>query len=73
MNPANNSLQINSITLLDKIKALLEQPYKLVLVQQHELERLRLHNSRSSHSGYIENLYKHYIIEGKPKTYLCDK
>ena len=68
---ANNSLKVNGITLLDKIKQLLEQPYKLVLVQQHELERLRTNSSRSSHSAYIEALYKHYIIEGKPKTYLC--
>lgn len=71
MKTINNSLQKNSLTLLDKIKKLLEQPYKLVLVQQHELERLRVHKKRSTHSTYIENLYKHYIIEGKKKTYLC--
>lgn len=72
MNPANNSLKPNSLTLLDKIKILLRQPYKLVLVQQHELERLRSHSGRNSHSKYVESLYKHYIIEGKGKTYLCD-
>jgi hypothetical protein len=71
MNVANNSLKINTVTLLDKVKILLRQPYKLVLVQQHELERLRLHHSRSKQSEYIESLYKHYIIEKKPKTYLC--
>jgi hypothetical protein len=71
MNVANNSLKINTVTLLDKVKMLLRQPYKLVLVQRHELERLRLHNSRSKQSEYIESLYKHYIIEKKPKTYLC--
>lgn len=67
----NSSLKIGSITLQDKIKKLLEQPYKLVLVQRHELERLRTNNKRSANQEYINQLYKHYIIEGKPKTYLC--
>ena len=67
----NNSLRVNGITLLDKIKKLLEQPYKLVLVQRHELERLRLKGNRSDYTPYIDGLYNHYIIQGKPKTYLC--
>jgi hypothetical protein len=70
MSTSNQSLQVNYVTLLDKVKALLEQPYKLVLVQQHELERLRSTEHRSAHSGYIENLYKHYIIDKLGKTYL---
>ncbi|WP_439132411.1 hypothetical protein [Polaribacter sp.] len=67
----NNSLKIGNITLQHKIRKLLEQPYKLVLVQKHELERLKNNAKRSNQSSYIEKLYKHYIIEGKPKTYLC--
>jgi hypothetical protein len=66
----NESLKINSITLLDKVKALLEQPYKLVLVQQHELERLRSKENRSQYSDYIERLYTHYIVKKLGKTYL---
>lgn len=68
----NSNLQINRITLLDKIKRLLEQPYKLVLVQKHELERLRINNSRSKHEAYINRLYDHYIINKLPKTYLVE-
>lgn len=66
----NSSLKIGSITLQDKIRKLLEKPYKLVLVQQHELERLRLNNKRSVNANYINYLYKHYILEKKEKTYL---
>ena len=71
MNISNNSLGINAITLSDKVKALLEKPYKLVLVQRHELERLRLNGKRSEKSTYINNLYNHYIVKKLPKTYLC--
>jgi len=66
----NESLRINGVTLQDKIRTLLEQPYKLVLVQRHELERLRLNNKRSAHAAYIDYLYYHYIVNKKPKTYL---
>ena len=71
MNISNNSLRVNAVTLSDKVRILLEQPYKLVLIQQQELERLRVSGKRSEHSTYINALYKHYIIEKKPKTYLC--
>ena len=70
MRVSNQSLEVNYVTLLDKVKALLEQPYKLVLVQQHELERLRSKEHRSQSSGYIETLYTHYIVKGLGKTYL---
>lgn len=70
-NIANNSLEVNAVTLLDKIKILLEKPYKLVLVQQHELERLRVLKSRATYTTYIDTIYNHYIIKGLPKTYLC--
>ncbi|QQV91420.1 hypothetical protein M1M25_gp001 [Tenacibaculum phage Gundel_1] len=68
----NSSLDINAVTLLDKVKILLEQPYKLVLVQRNELERLRVSVKRSEQSAYINSLYKHYIIDKKNKTYLCN-
>lgn len=73
MNSFNNSLKPNQLTLLDKIKRLLEKPYKLVLVQRHELERLRLSKNRAKHEAYIDQLYEHYIINKLPKTYLVDK
>ena len=46
---------------------------KLVLVQQQELEIINNLNrvKDSKHTHYIEQLHKHYIVEGKPKTYLC--
>lgn len=71
MKSLNSSLLKNQITLLDKVKKLLEQPYKLVLVQKNELERLRISNNRSKNAGYINHLYEHYIIKKLPKTYLC--
>lgn len=57
------------LSILDKIKILLSQPYKLVLVQQHELERLKINNSRIKHLNYVNNLYNHYIINKGIKTY----
>lgn len=72
MSSFNNSLKPNQLTTLDKIKRLLEQPYKLVLVQRHELERLRLNKSRSKHEGYINYLYDHYIVNKLPKTYMVE-
>lgn len=63
----NNS---NEPTTIDKLKELLKQSYRLVLVQQHELERMRNKSLHSVDSNYIESLYKHYIIEGKGKSYL---
>jgi hypothetical protein len=58
-------------TVEDKLKALLRVPYKLVLVQQHELEKLRARNKKNDYDiRFIESLYIHYIVEGKGKTYL---
>lgn len=54
----------------DKIKELLKQPYKLVLIQQHELEAMRDKSLHKKEIDYVDYLYKHYIIEGKGKTYL---
>jgi len=70
MNVFNNSLTANGITLADKVRELLEKPYKLVLVQQHELERLRNSKSKNKDSSYINDLYNHYIVQGKGKTYI---
>jgi hypothetical protein len=63
----NNSSEPSSY---DKIKELLKQPYKLVLVQQHELERLRDKSLHTSDINYIYYLFNHYIIDVKNKTYL---
>lgn len=63
----NNS---NEPTTIDKLKELLKQPYKLVLVQQHELERMRDKSLHTTDVNYINSLYNHYIVEGKGKTYL---
>ena len=63
----NNS---NEPTTIDKLKELLKQPYKLVLVQQHELERMRDKSLHTTDVNYINNLYQHYVVEGKGKTYL---
>lgn len=58
-------------TVEDKLKALLRVPYKLVLVQLHELEKLRNRNKKNDYDiRFIEYLYLHYIVEGKGKTYL---
>lgn len=54
----------------EMVRKLLEQPYKLVLVQQHELERLRNLKNKLKHTDYITNLYDHYIVKQLPKTYI---
>ena len=55
----------------DKLKELLKIHYKLVLVQTDELERLRNKKVfKDFDSVYVNNLYKHYIVEGLGKTYL---
>ena len=58
------------ISLKDKIIALLKIHYKLVLVQVHELQRLRVHTKVHQHANYVNYLYQHYILENNPKTYL---
>ncbi len=60
----------NHLSVADKIKELLFQPYRLVLVQQHELERLRVHEGRAKYANYVNALYNHYIINNGFKTYL---
>lgn len=57
------------LSILDKIKMLLSQPYKLVLVQQHELERLKLNNNRIKHLKYVNDLFEHYVLNKGKKTY----
>jgi hypothetical protein len=63
----------NELSLLDKLRELLTQPYKLVLVQQHELERIRALRTKSRYKAYINFLHTHYIVEKKPKTYLMNE
>lgn len=58
------------LSLKDKLKALLKIGHKLVLVQKHELERLKLLKHPDRYGVYIEELYTHYIVNNLPKTYL---
>ena len=60
------------LSLNDKVKDLLKIGHKLVLVQQHELERIRVSRHTDRYSDYINKLYQHYIIDGLPKTYLLN-
>lgn len=58
-------------SIINKLKELLRIKTSLVLVQQHELELMNKRRKLSSNqSQYVENLYKHYIVNKKPKTYL---
>lgn len=60
------------LSLNDKVKDLLKIGHKLVLVQQHELERIRATKHKDRHADYINQLYQHYIVDGLPKTYLLN-
>ena len=60
----------HSLSNNDKLKELMKIGHKLVLVQLHEVERLCTARKRDSHNKYIQQLYKHYVIEKKPKTYI---
>lgn len=62
--------KVSSLTLNDKLKELIKIGYKLVLVQLHELERIRLSKHKDRYSNYIEMLYNHYITLGLPKMYI---
>jgi hypothetical protein len=59
------------MTLPDKVKELLKIGDKLVLVQKHELERLKDDTHKDRHADYINQLYDHYIVKKLPKTFLC--
>lgn len=61
------------ITFRDKLLFLSKPKTKkrLVLVQQHEIERIRLiKKPRIEHYHYVEQLYNHYSIKSNNKTYL---
>lgn len=60
------------LSLNDKVKDLLKIGYKLVLVQQHELERIKTIKHKDIYANYINQLYQHYILEELPKTYLIN-
>jgi hypothetical protein len=58
-------------TFADKLRTLLENRDKLVLVQQHELERIRENKSKSDiYRPYVDSLYEHYIVNKQPRLYL---
>ena len=60
------------LSLNDKVKDLLKIGHKLVLVQQHELEKIRATKHKDRYSDYINKLYQHYIVDKLPKTYLLN-
>lgn len=57
-------------SLNDKLASLLKIGHKLVLVQLHELERIKKLRHKEIQSGYVIHLYNHYIVQQLPKTYL---
>lgn len=59
-------------SLNDKLLILLKNSDKLVLVQKHELERIRNLRHKDSQFEYINQLYQHYIVLGLPKTFIRD-
>ena len=59
-----------NLSFNDKLIALLKIGHKLVLVQFHELERIRVHRHKERFSEYINQLYQHYIEQNLPKTYM---
>ena len=71
MTASNNWIhsKLPLVSVNDKIKELLSISDKLVLIQQHELERIKSKKLRSKEYNYINALYQHYIINKLPKTY----
>ena len=72
MSPVANWVHSDAshLTLRDKVKELLKVHYKLVLVQVHELERLRNSSKLNESANYVDYLYNHYIVQQLPKTYI---
>lgn len=79
-NPSVFSMHYEINTARDKILQLLGiekspnlnySPTNLVKVQHDELMRLKNDPKKSNYLEYINQLYKHYIVEGKNKLYLC--
>lgn len=60
----------NSVSLKDKIRELMLIRHKLVKVQADELDRIRVKKNVDGVAGYINYLYKNYIVLDLPKTYL---
>ena len=59
----------NTLTTMDKIRELLSKPSRIVLVQVHELERAKTSRRKDRYEVYVDNLYKHYVINKLGKTY----
>jgi hypothetical protein len=58
----------------EKLRALLKIKDKLVKVQADTIHSMSLNNARGQEAyRYVEQLYKHYIIDKLPKTYLCNQ
>ncbi len=64
-----------AVSLRDKLNSLMAPAMfrSLVLVQQHELEGIKALakiDKNRANIVYIEQLYQHYVVEAKGKTYL---
>jgi hypothetical protein len=58
------------LSVNDKIKELVKMGDKLVLVQQHELATIQASKHKERYTTYVDILYKHYVTNDLPKTYL---
>lgn len=73
INNWNKACDKNALSIIDKVKALLNLEDKLVLVQKHELQRIFASRKyKHNEGGYVDYLYGHYIINKNLKTYLCE-
>jgi hypothetical protein len=73
MKQANNWISSGNhqpLSAMDQVKELLRIKHKLVLVQVHELERLRGSRRLFKYTTYIKDLHNHYIVNNGDKTYL---
>ena len=61
------------VTIKDKLRELTIIERSLVLIQQQELRRIRnIRTLTDRHVVYVEYLYKHYVTNKLPKTYLSE-
>lgn len=66
MSALKNSIKYKLITLSKPSNII-----KLVKVQQDEVKRIQLIKKiRTNHTFFIEQLYEHYIVQNKSKTYI---
>lgn len=72
-NYSKDSHKRQSIQNKIRVLSIPSNKIKMVLVQQHEIDRLKLKNRKKLNDHeyqYVEQLYDHYITKNLPKTYL---